>query len=62
MVNVFERHAPIKKHVARANKAPYMTKALRKAIATRPRLENKFHCKRIKDSVAVFKKPNKYCS
>ena len=35
-----ERHAPLKRKLLRANEVPYMTKALRKAIATRSRLEN----------------------
>ena len=39
-LKVLDMHAPIKKKIVRANDAPYMTKALRKAIATRSRLEN----------------------
>ena len=61
-LNVLERHAPIKKKIVRANEAPYMTKALRKAIASRSRLENKFHRMRTKESRELFKKQKNYCS
>ena len=46
----------------RANEAPYMTKALRKAIASRSRLENTFHRMRTKESRELFKKQKNYCS
>ena len=45
-LNVLERHAPLKKKSVRASEVPYTSKALRKAIATRSRLENIFHRKR----------------
>ena len=38
-IDVFNRHAPIKKKVIRANHATYVTKALRKAIMRRSQLE-----------------------
>ena len=37
-LEVLNAHAPIKKWLVRANEVPYMTKALRKAIANRSRL------------------------
>ena len=40
---VLEKHAPSKKKKIRANHAPYMTKALRKAIMKRSELETKFY-------------------
>ena len=55
-LNVLERHAPLKKKTVRANEAPFTSKALRKAIATRSRLENIFHRKRTEDSKRSFKK------
>ena len=61
-LKVLDIHAPIKKKIVRANDAPYMTKALRKAIATRSRLENKFHRKRTEESKLAFKKHKNYCS
>ena len=39
-LKVLDMHAPIKKKIVGANDAHYMTMALRKAIATRSRLEN----------------------
>ena len=41
-VDVLNKHAPIKKKTVRANHAPYMTKALRKAIRKRSELESKY--------------------
>ena len=38
-IGVFNRHAPIKKKVLRANHATYVTKALRKAIMKRSQSE-----------------------
>ena len=61
-LNVLERHAPLKKKTVRANEAPYTSKAARKAIATRSRLENKFHRKRTEDSKRAFKKQKNDCS
>ena len=59
---VLERHAPLKRKLLRANEVPYMTKALRKAIATRSRLENRFHRLKTSDSKKAFKKQRNYCS
>ena len=49
-------HAPLKKRIARANEVPYMTKTLRKAIATRSRLENRFYKVRTDESYKAYKK------
>ena len=38
-IDVLNRHAPIKKKVIKANHAPYVTKALRKAIKKRSQLD-----------------------
>ena len=59
---MFERHVPIKKKIVRANEAPYMTKALGKAVASRYSLENKFHRTSTKESMELFKKQKNYCS
>ena len=40
-LEVLNMHAPKKKRIVRANELPYMTKALRKAISNRSRLEHK---------------------
>ena len=39
-LGVLNKHAPLKKKVHRANHAPYVTKALKKAIMKRSYLEN----------------------
>ena len=41
-LNVFQRHAPLKIKVARANHAPYLNRTLRKAIMKRSELERKY--------------------
>ena len=38
----FNKHAPMKEKLVRANNAPFMTKKLSKAIMTRSRLRNRF--------------------
>ena len=60
-LNVLERHAPLKKKTVRSNEAP-LSKALRKAISMRSRLENIFHRKHTEDSKRAFKKQKSYCS
>ena len=46
----------------RANNAPYMTKALRKAIMRRSALENKYHRYRTPKHNLAYKKQKNYCS
>ena len=55
-IDVLNRHAPIKKKVIRANHAPYVTKALRKAIMKRCQLENIYFKKRTQESLKKYKK------
>ena len=45
-LGVLNKHAPLKKKVLRANHAPYVTRALRKAIMKRSYLENSISKKR----------------
>ena len=61
-LKVLDKHAPLKEKTVRANEMPYMTKALRKAIMTRSRLENKYHRDRTTDSYEKFKKQKKFCN
>ena len=61
-LEVLNEHAPIKKRLVRANEVPYMTKALRKAIANRSRMENRFHKYKTVDSLKAYKKQKNYCS
>ena len=55
-LEVLNAHAPIKKMLVRANEVPFMTKALRKAIANRSRLENQYFKNKSKESLRVYKK------
>ena len=46
----------------RATEVPYMTKTLRKAIANRSRLENRYYCLKTEESKICYKKQKNYCS
>ena len=52
----------IKEKIVRANEVPRMTKTLRKAIATRSRLENRFYKDRSDVSCKAYKKQKNFCS
>ena len=43
ILEVLYKYAPLMKIVVHPNEVPYVTKSLRKAIATRSRLENKYY-------------------
>ena len=45
-IGVLNKHAPLKEKVLRANHAPYVTKALRKAIMKRSYLEKLYFKKK----------------
>ena len=61
-IDVPNRHALIKNKVIRANHACYVTKALRKAIMKRSRLEKIYLKKRTQESFKNYKKQKNYCS
>ena len=61
-LEVLNTHAPLKKKVVRANEVPYMTKTLRKAIATRSRLENRYHKDKTGESLRNYRKQKNFCS
>ena len=61
-LEVFNAHAPLKKKIVRANEVPYMTGALRKAIANRSRLENRYYRDRSNESLRAYKKQKNFCS
>ena len=61
-LSTLEIQAPLKKKMLRANNAPYMTKALRKAIMRRSALENKYHRYRTPEHNLAYKKQKNYCS
>ena len=52
----------IKKKIVCANEVPYMTKALKKAIATRSRLENRYYKDKSIESKFAYKKQRNICS
>ena len=60
-LKVLNRHAPLKKKMLRANHAPYVSKALRKAILKRSCLEN-FFKKQDNHSLRAYKKQKNFCS
>ena len=59
---MLDRHVPIKKKLIRANHAPFMTKALRKAIMRRSELRNKYLKKKTPESLRSYKKQKNFCS
>ena len=61
-LTILNKHAPLKKKVLRSNQAPYMTKALRKAIMRRSELESKYFKNKTNENKARFKKQKKICS
>ena len=61
-LSILEEHAPLKKNLLRANHAPYVKKALRKAIMRRSYLENLYFKKRTPSSLKKQEKQKKYCS
>ena len=61
-LDCLNHHAPLKKRVVRANEVPYMTKALRKAIATRSQLENRYYRHKTAESKWIYKKQKNYVS
>ena len=61
-LDVLNTHLPLKKKLVRANEVPYMTRALRKAIANRSRLENQYYKYKTYESLRVYKKQKNFCS
>ena len=61
-LGVIDKHAPRKKKVVRATDVPYMTKTLRKAIADRSRLENRYYKSKTGESLRAYKKQKNFCS
>ena len=59
-LDVFEKHAPCKKKIVRANHKPYMTKIARKAIMRRSMLENRYYKMKTAKSKSMFRKQRNY--
>ena len=58
-MKTLNRHAPMKKRFFRANEVPYMTKALRKAIMQRSKLESKYLKNKSYQNTKIYKKQKK---
>ena len=52
----------MKKKLIRANQAPYMTKALRKAVMRTSELETKYFKLKANDTLKAYKKQKNYSS
>ena len=61
-LEILNLHAPMKKRIVRANEVPYMTKTLRKAIANRSRLENRYYRDKSDESLRAYRKQKNFCS
>ena len=61
-MELLDEHAPIKKKFLSANNAPYMTKALRKAIMKQSELKSKYFKNQSTDDFKLYKKHKNYCS
>ena len=59
-LSILEEHAPLKKKLLHANQAPYVTKALRKAIMRRLYLGTLYFKK--PSSLKKYKKQKSYCT
>ena len=57
-----EEHAPLKRKIIRGNHAPFMTKALSKAIMDRSRLKNKYQKWPSRENFLRFKKAKNCCN
>ena len=55
------KHAPIKKKIMRSNNNPFMSKALRKAIMHRSKLNYIYNKYRTEDNWANYKKQRSFC-
>ena len=56
VINTLNKHAPLKKRLFVLNEVPYMTKNLKKAIATRSRLENRYYKVKSSENKLAYKK------
>ena len=54
-IEILNKHAPVEKKLVRENQAPYMTKALHKAIMRRSELETKYLKEKTNDTLKAYK-------
>ena len=62
VIEVLNKHAPLRKELLRANHAPFITKTLRKAIMRRSQLETKYLKTKTQTNLKLYKKHNNFCS
>ena len=62
IVNVLNRHAPVKSKVLRSNNKPFINQTLRKAISDRSRLKNVANKTGLESDIYKFKKQRNYVS
>ena len=62
VIEVLNKHAPLKRKLFRANHAPYITKTLRKAIMRRSQLETKYLKTKTQTDLKLYKKHKNFCS
>ena len=62
VMNVLNKHAPIKFKYVRANDGPFMTKQLRKAIMVRSKLRNKLNKLKTPEANLAYKKQRNICT
>ena len=60
-INILNKHAPLKQKIVRGNQAPFMTKALSKAIMKRSKLKNNFNKYPSDENNRLYKKQRNYC-
>ena len=61
-LELLDIHVPVKKKYLRANHAPYMTKALRKAIMKRSELKMKYFKNQTGHNLGLYKKQKNFCN
>ena len=62
VIEVLNKHAPLRKELLRANHAPFITKTLRKAIMRRSQLETKYLKSKTQTDLKLYKKHKNFCS
>ena len=58
---ILNQHAPLKQKIIRGNQAPFITKALSKAIMLRSKLKNIYNKYPTEENNRLYKKQRNYC-
>ena len=61
VMEVFNRHAPLKQKYVRANDSPFVTKNLRKEHMKRSRLRNKYLKEKTENNAIAYKRQRNKC-